>query len=519
MIRVNNIKVYLNEDLTEKTIKKLNIKKEDIISLEIVKESLDARKKDSIHYVYSIDLNLKNEEKVKNYKDVTIPKLEKYTYEITGNKLMNHRPIVVGSGPAGLILSYMLSECGMKPIIIERGQKVEERQKTVEKFWNDNVLNENSNVQFGEGGAGTFSDGKLNTLVKDKNNFMQKVFDIFIENGAPKEIKYSNMPHIGTDILSKVVKNIREKIISNGGEYRFNTCLTDLIIKDNKLVAIKVNNNEEILCDNLFLAIGHSARDTFLMLNKYLEMESKPFSIGIRVMHDQDMINHSQYGDNQLPPASYKLTYKGKEKGVYSFCMCPGGYVVNSSSEKNKLAINGMSYYKRDSKIANSAIVATVDKNDYGDNLFDGMNFQRNLEEKAYNLENGNIPIQNYIDFKNNKKSENLSLKPKIKGNYSLSNINEILPKNTSKEIINAMEYFGTKIKGFNNDNTIIAAIESRTSSPIRILRDENFKSNISNIYPLGEGAGYAGGITTAAMDGLRVFNSVIKEFKGVNNE
>ena len=432
---------------------------------------------------------------------------------------MNYRPVVVGSGPSGLILSYMLSESGFKPIIIERGEKVEDRIKTVDEFWNTNNLNINSNVQFGEGGAGTFSDGKLNTLVKDKNNYMQKVFDIFIENGAPKEIKYSNTPHIGTDILSEVVKNIRNKIISMGGEYRFNTCLTDLKIMDNKIKKIIVNNKEEIECDNLFIAIGHSARDTFLMLNNYLKMESKPFAIGIRIMHNQDMINHSQYGNNDLPPANYKLTYKGNNRGVYSFCMCPGGYVVNASSEKNKLAINGMSYYKRDSKMANSAIVVTVNEKDYGKNLFDGMKYQRLLEEKTYNLEKGNIPVQNYIDFKNNKKSENISLIPKIKGNYSLSNLNEIFSKEIRNELINAIEYFGTKISGFNNDNTLLAAIESRTSSPIRIIRNEKFMSNIDNIYPLGEGAGYAGGITTAAMDGLRIFNYIIKEYKGVKNE
>lgn len=519
MIRVKNIKVFLNETITDKIAKKLKIDKKEIISYEIVKESLDARKKDSIYYLYTLDIILKNEKKIKFNNDINIPTIDDYKYEITGKKLMNYRPIIVGSGPSGLILAYMLSESGFNPIIIERGEPVEERIKSVNKFWKTNELNINSNVQFGEGGAGTFSDGKLNTLVKDKNNFMRKVFDIFIENGAPKEIKYSYAPHIGTDILSKVVKNIRNKIISMGGEYRFNTCLTDLIIENNKLKGIIVNNNEKIQCDNLFIAIGHSARDTFIMLNNYLKMESKPFAIGIRIMHDQNMINKAQYGNNILPPANYKLTYKGNNRGVYSFCMCPGGYVVNASSEKNRLAINGMSNYKRDSKVANSAIVVTVNEKDYGKELFDGMKFQRNLEKKAFSIENGNIPIQTYKDFKDNKKSTSITLNPKIKGNYSLSNINEILPIEISKEIKNAIEYFGKKIKNFNSDNALLAAIESRTSSPIRITRNDKFMSNIDNIYPLGEGAGYAGGITTAAMDGLRIFNSIIKEYKGVKDE
>ena len=520
MIRVRQIKVNIlkdtKEELLSKISKKLDIKKDEIMSYKINKKSIDARDKNNIFYVYEIDLDIKNENDVRFGIDVFKQEKEEYTYKITGKEKMIQRPIIVGSGPSGLFCGYMLCVCGYNPIIIERGEKIEDRIKTVEKFINTGKLNKDSNVQFGEGGAGTFSDGKLNTLVKDKDYKMKKVFEIFVENGAPEEILYENKPHIGTDKLRKVIINMRNKMISLGCEFKFGKTLTDIIIENDTVKKIIVNNNEVIDCDNLILALGHSARDTFKMLNKKgINMISKPFAVGIRIQHEQSMINESMYGKyaDVLPPSSYKLTYKTRDnRGVYSFCMCPGGYVINSSSEDGKLVINGMSNYKRDSKNANSALIVTVSKDDYGNGLFDGIKFQEKLEELAYKIGSGKIPTQNYVDFKENKLSKKLNIKPVFKGEYTLSNINDILPKNICDSLIEAIEYFNTKINGYNT-NAIISAVESRTSSPIRIIRDENYETNIKGIYPIGEGSGYAGGITTSAMDGIRCFEKIIGKY------
>ena len=518
MIKVRQIKISILKDTKEELIKKISKKINDknIEIIKINKKSIDARDKENIFFVYEVIINVKDENKIKLSNDVLKYKEENYEYKITGQKKMKERPIIVGSGPSGLFLGYMLSINGYNPIIIERGESIEQRVKTVEKFFKTGNLNKNSNIQFGEGGAGTFSDGKLNTLVKDIRQ--KKVFEIFVENGAPKEIMYDSKPHIGTDILRNVIINMRNEMIDFGCTFKYNTTLTDIKIEKNTIKSIIVNEKEEIPCETLILALGHSAKDTYRMLNeKGINMTSKPFSIGIRIQHKQSMINESMYGkySKYLPASSYKLTYKAKDnKGVYSFCMCPGGYVVNSSSEAGNLVINGMSNYNRDSKKANSAIIVTVDEKDYGTNLFDGMNFQEKLEQKAYKEGNSLIPTQNYIDFKNNIKSKKLLLKPEFKGGYTLSNINEILPKNICEDIIEAIEYFNKKIKGFNNDDSIISAVESRTSSPVRILRNDKYQTNIKGIYPIGEGSGYAGGITTSAMDGIRCFEKIISIYK-----
>lgn len=524
MIRVKNIKVLLNENYIDRLCKKIKLDKNEIIEYKIVKKSIDARKKENIHFVYTIDIKVKNERKIKFSKDICYSKDEKFIFKITGTKIMKNRPVIVGSGPAGLFCAYILSLNGYKPLVIERGEDIDNRIKSVKDFWEKGLLNEKSNVCFGEGGAGTFSDGKLNTLVKDKYNIIKKVFEIFVENGAPKEIMYENNPHIGTDVLSKVIKNIRKKIISNNGEFKFNTCLTDLKIKNNKLYQIEINKNEIIDCDNLILAIGHSARDTFRMLYKNnIKMESKNFAVGIRIQHSQEFINKSQYGKYYkiLPPANYKLTYNSKDnRGVYSFCMCPGGYVVNSSSENKKIVINGMSNYKRDSENANSAIVVTVTKEDYGLNLFDGLRFQEEIEKKAYEAGNGKIPVQLLKDFYDNKNSTDFKkVIPTFKGETCFSNINDILPKFICDNLKKAIDDFDNKINGFKDENAILAVPETRTSSPLRIIRNSEFISNIKGIYPCGEGAGYAGGITTSAVDGIRVAFEISKIYKGVNNE
>ena len=519
MIRVRNIKLLIEEDREDNLLKKVSkkLRINNINSYKIVKKSIDARDKSSIYYVYELDIDTNDKVKIDN-KDIFNTPNEEYKYSITGTNKLNNRPIIIGSGPAGLFCGYLLSEAGFNPLIIEQGEPIEKRVETVEEFFKANKLNTLSNVAFGEGGAGTFSDGKLNTLVKDKRFIGKKVFEIFIENGAPSEILYLNKPHIGTDILRKVIVNMRNKIINMGGEFRFNTKLTDINVVDNKVSSIIVNFNEEIKCDVLVLAIGHSSRDTFKMLyDKGFSMKSKNFAVGFRIEHSQDMINKSQYGEKYklLPPADYKLTHQSSNgRGVYSFCMCPGGFVVNASSEENRLVVNGMSNYKRDEKNSNSAIVVTVTNKDYGDGVLAGVEYQRRLEEKAYFLGSGLIPIQKYIDFKNNNTSTLLGeVIPNTKGDYKLSNLRSIFSEDINSSLIEGIESFGNKIKGFNRDDSILLGVESRTSSPVIIERDENFNSSITGIYPCGEGAGYAGGITTAAIDGIKVFEKIIEKY------
>ena len=517
MLRISNVKInILNDDDKHIKSKIEKLIHNKINSFKIVKKSLDARKE--LMYVYTFDIEVDNEEKVLKEKNVIRTPNEEYIFPSLGNEELNSRPVVVGSGPAGLFLGYFLSKYGYKPIIIERGEKIENRVKTVDEFWKTNKLNENSNPIFGEGGAGTFSDGKLNTLVKDKYNRIREVFKIFVDSGAPEEIMYANKPHIGTDVLRDVVINLRNKIISYGGEFRYNTCLTNMITKDNCLEKIIVNNNEEIITNNLFLAIGHSARDTYFMLNdNNIKMLPKPFAVGLRIIHKEEQISKDLYGDNYklLEPANYKLTYTTKDnRGVYSFCMCPGGYVINASSERGYLSINGMSDYKRDSGFSNSALVVTVNSNDYGDGLFDGLNFQKELERKTYEIGNGNIPVQKYEDFVNNTTSEVTT--NGIKGSYVSKDLNLILPEYISSSIKEAMPHFSKQISSFEK-NAILLGIESRTSSPLTILRDEDGETNIKGIYPVGEGAGYSGGITTSAVDGIIQAENFAKRFKPFN--
>jgi len=527
MIKVRQIKVEVISDnessRLEALLKKIKLKKEDIIDYKISKQSLDARDKNCIFYVYEMIVEIKNENKYlqKNRsKDISYYEEEIYEYYKTGSKMLNNNIIIVGSGPAGLFAAYILSENGYNPIIIERGKKIEDRIKDVEEFWNNDKLNLNSNVQFGEGGAGTFSDGKLNTLIKDKNNRMRKVFSTFVDCGANEDILYSYKPHIGTDILRNVIINMRNKIIEMGGSFLYETTLTNVVIENNKLKKIILNDNKELECNALILAIGHSARDTFEMIyNNNVRMENKPFAVGLRIMHNQKMIDNSQYGKKYadvLSKSTYKLTHQSSNgRGVYTFCMCPGGFVVNASSEDNRLVVNGMSNHDRGEDNSNSAIIVTVSEKDYGKNILDGVKYQRILEEKAYKLCNGKIPIQLYKDYKNNIVSKNFkSVKPILKGRYDFGNLNELFSDEINIALKETINVFGKKIRGFDNDDTILAGIESRTSSPIRILRDENFESNIKGIFPCGEGAGYAGGITSASIDGIKVAEAIGKIYK-----
>ena len=518
MLRIREVKIPIsldNDEYIKKKISKLlNISKEEIIDYKILKKSIDARDKNNILFIYEFALNLKNENKINLSKNIS--EYIETEYEFTKEKDLKERPIIVGSGPAGLFCAYMLASVGCKPIILERGEKIEDRVKTVEDFFETNKLNPESNIQFGEGGAGTFSDGKLNTLTKDKLNRHKKVFEIFVENGAPEEIMYLNKPHIGTDILRNVIINMRNKIISFGGEFKYNSKVTNLIIEDNKIKGVEINKKEKTYSNIVVLAIGHSARDTFYMLNdNNVSMKPKNFAIGLRIEHPRKMIDKSQYGDSykMLDPASYKLTYQTKNnRSVYSFCMCPGGYVVNASSEENKLCVNGMSNYKRDEKNSNSAIVVNVTTDDFNNELFGGIELQRKLEEKAYIEGKGKIPVQIYRDFKDNIKSTKLGeITPNTKGEYNLSNLNNILPEYISESIKEAIPVFGRRIKGFDREDAILLGIEARTSSPVVIVRDEELNSSIEGLYPCGEGAGYAGGITTAAIDGIKIAEKIVK--------
>jgi hypothetical protein len=523
MIRISQIRLPINhtkEDL-DKKIRKLTGEKE-VPEYKIKKQSIDARKKNEITYSYTVELSLKQEEKlVKKNKNMAIVQPKIYEIPKSGTDTMTRRPVIVGMGPAGLFCAYLLAQAGYAPMIIERGEPVDQRVKTIEEFWSGGKLNQESNVQFGEGGAGTFSDGKLNTLVKDKFARNTYVLETFVKFGAPEEILYTNKPHIGTDRLREVVKNMREEIIRLGGTVRFNSKLTDIKIEENKWKQIQINEEEWMDCGPVVLAIGHSARDTFQMLYEHkVPMDSKSFAIGVRVEHPRERINESQYGKGYpkkyLPTAAYKLTAKAENgRNVYSFCMCPGGFVVNASSEPGRLVINGMSNYDRMADNSNSAIIVNVTPEDYGsDHPLAGMEFQRHWEEQAFLEGEGKIPVQRLEDFEKNQASEQLgSIKPSMKGGYLPGNLNHCLPDYVISAIISGMHQFDKKIQGYADPDTVISGVETRTSSPVRIHRGDAFESEMENLYPCGEGAGYAGGITSAAMDGMKVAEAIIQRF------
>lgn len=539
MIRISQLKMPLGHtenDLLLKAAKELYIQPELIKETKLVKQSVDARKKLEIHYSYIVDIALKNggkkeeERLVKKRKDrnITVHEEKPYVLPECGNTPLKYPPMVIGMGPAGLFCGLALARKGYRPILLERGEDVDTRTERVAKFWKTGELNPSSNVQFGEGGAGTFSDGKLNTLVKDTFGRNREVLRILTEFGADPSICYANKPHIGTDVLSHIVKSIRQEIENLGGQVRFLSQVTDFEITEGKLAAVIVNGTERIPVQAAVAAIGHSARDTFeILYEKQVSMEAKPFAVGFRIQHPQTMINESQYGMTEckeLGPASYKLTAQTSYgRGVYSFCMCPGGYVVNASSEKNRLAVNGMSYHDRAGENANSALIVTVNPEDFscetkrgeGVHPLSGIHFQRELEEKAYEAGKGKIPVQLYGDFKNGKITEKLGeVQPAFCGEYQFANLRKILPDELSEAFVEGMEAFGRKIKGFDRPDAILAGVESRTSSPVRIPRGETLESSVKGLYPCGEGAGYAGGITSAAMDGLKVAEELIRRYK-----
>jgi len=531
MIRISQIKLDYRHDteaLPEKICTILKIKRDDLISWRIVRQSLDARKDKSgthqIRRIYSVDVRVASEKKCMSRvrdKNVSIVSEKKYVFRADGTRTLRHRPVITGTGPAGLFCGLMLARSGYRPVLIERGSDVVQRTKKVARFWESGGLDPDCNVQFGEGGAGTFSDGKLNTLVKDKTGKNRAVLEIFAKAGAGDEILYVNKPHIGTDVLVSVVKNIRNEIIALGGDVLFDTKLTGLDIENSHLKGIEVVQDGRcryIETEILVLATGHSARDTFEMLyDRKLMMEPKAFAIGVRMEHPQTMIDMAQYGtaaDTYLPPADYKLTYMtAAGRSVYTFCMCPGGHVVNASSEPGHVTVNGMSYHARDSACANSAVIVSVTPEDFGSrHPLSGVAFQRHWEHQCFLAAGGQnkIPVQLFGDFKNHRVSESFGdILPVHKGSDVFADLHQCLPDFVCDSLVEGIENFGNKIKGYNRPDAVMSGIEARTSSPLRIIRDETCQSNIRGIFPCGEGAGYAGGITSAAMDGIRVAEAV----------
>ena len=527
MIRVQDIKLGLDEDITVlpiKIAKKLKIKTADILSYMIFKEAVDARKKEDIKLVYTVDVETTKDEKIL----ARFPNLKytsnQYVCPPKGDKMMKNPPVVVGSGPCGLFAALMLAQQGFRPIVLERGSSVDERVKDIEDFWKLGKLNPKSNVQFGEGGAGTFSDGKLTTQIKNKR--CHKVLEEFVIAGAPENILYKNKPHVGTDILRDVVKNIRKTIIDLGGTYHFNSQVTNIFIEDGKVCGVEVNGTKRIDTEHCILAIGHSARDTFEMLYEAkVHMEQKPFSMGMRVEHLQDWINASQYGrfkdHEKLGAAEYKLVHHCENgRTVYSFCMCPGGYVIASASEEGMLVTNGMSEHARDAVNANSAILVNVGPKDYpSDHPLAGVILQRQLEKLAFQLGGSDYkaPVQLVGDFLNNKTTTAFGVvKPSYAPGVKMTNMREVLPEFMSEAICEGMQAFGKKMQAFAHPEAIFTGFETRSSSPVRMPRNEAYMSNIIGLYPAGEGAGYAGGITSAAVDGIEVAEAIIKVYQGL---
>ena len=537
MLQVNQIKLPIthNEaDLKHKISKILKLSKQQGFTYKITKQSIDARKKPELFYVYSCLVDIDKPEKVcKNAKNPNVILVNEKSYELPmcGTEALKHPPLIIGAGPAGLFAAYTLCLAGYKPILIERGKPVEERSKDVEEFWKTGVLNTSSNVQFGEGGAGTFSDGKLNTVVKDPMKRNSFVLETFVKFGAPEAILYENKPHIGTDILCDVITKMRAFLLEKGTAIYFNTCAKDFVFENGQITKV-ICEDKEFDVSAVVLALGHSSRDTFRRLyDLKVPMEAKNFAVGFRVEHPQEMINTALYGEqeNELPAAPYKVTANFPNgRGVYSFCMCPGGYVVNAASEEGGLVVNGMSYSGRNSSTANSAIIVSVGVEDFVQiqkeadsdaantaiHPLAGMYFQESLERKAFELGKGKIPQQLFGDYCKGQVSKAYGdFSSNTKGNTAFVNLRGLFSNEIEETFIHGMQHFGHIIPNFDRKDAILSGIESRTSSPLRILRDEAFESEIKGIYPCGEGAGYAGGITSAAMDGVKVAEAIIKKY------